>query len=138
MSGSTVELQSLAGGTSGGHLGTRELRLYAPVAAARDTKAGRQQCFRNSIQTVSDVCQLPDMVCPQRDLQLPQDFGRFLHPPAKLLQKIAHASLCKYSSATLLRMLLQQRNLWPTLPTMQHSHNLYFSRSEFETLRQCF
>lgn len=30
---------------------------------------------------------LPNVVCPQRDLQLPQDFGRFLHPPAKLLQQ---------------------------------------------------
>lgn len=50
-------------------------------------KAGRQQWFRHSVQTALDACRLPDVVCPQRDLQLPQDFGRFLHPPAKLLQE---------------------------------------------------
>ena len=28
---------------------------------------------------------LPYVVGPQRDLQLPQDFGGFLHPPTELL-----------------------------------------------------
>lgn len=93
------ELQRLAGGTSGGHLGTRELRLCAAAAAVRDTKGITLRTKQedndvscDSMQTVCDACRLPDVVCPQRDLQLPQDFGRFLHPPAKLLRRIGRAS----------------------------------------------
>lgn len=51
---------------------------------------------------------LPNVVCPQRYLQLPQDFGRFLNPSAELL-----GTKCKQCYCTLSRVYyLDGRIVW--------------------------
>lgn len=73
-----------------GQVGTMR-DIWAPQQAPGPGSASFMQDYLQSL-----ICQvdgreedrLPDVIRPQRDLQLPQNFGRLLNPPAKLLQEM--------------------------------------------------
>lgn len=72
-----------------GQVGTMR-SIWAPEQAAGPSSAGFMQHYLQSLIHQVDgreEARLPDVIGPQRDLQLPQNFCRLLNPPAKLLQE---------------------------------------------------
>lgn len=72
-----------------GQVGTMRA-IWAPEQAPAPCSAGFMQHHLQSLiqrEDGRDEDRLPDVICPQRDLQLPQNFCRLLNPPAELLQE---------------------------------------------------